>query len=190
MKRHTALRTPRAAGLRFHTVTSCESASSHCLRFVNPNGTRSSSRCLYPRATACRRRIVPVRGRVEAHGVCALRLPAPVRTEREHHDVTCTNLLIDQPGAPGGSSPRSSVPESSMSQSFRNCMTTRVDEFGSAVSPAMVTGPCWPPNPPPPPPRPPRPPAALPAGNVEIVADASLPARTPVLVLSGSPPTT
>jgi len=45
-------------------------------------------------------KIVPVHDRVEAHGVRALRLPPPVRTECEHHDVACTNLLIDQPGAP------------------------------------------------------------------------------------------
>src|SRR5690348_17533926 len=60
-------------------------------------------------------------------------------------------------------SPCSSVPESSMSSGLDgNCITTRVEELGSALRPGTDAGapPPKPPNPPgpPPPPAPPRPP--------------------------------
>ena len=44
--------------------------------------------------------IVPVQDRVEAEEVQALRLPAPVGTRREHHDVALADRRIDDDRAP------------------------------------------------------------------------------------------
>ena len=45
--------------------------------------------------------VVPVHDRVEAERVGALRLPAPERPDREHHDVPLAERMIERRGAVG-----------------------------------------------------------------------------------------
>ena len=63
---------------------------------------------------------------LNAEGVGALRLPAPERPDREHHDVALAEGESTQRARLARDWPLTSVPDSSMSFGFAgNCMTTR-----------------------------------------------------------------